>query len=52
MKRKLKVEESGDFCRNKTHAVICLKGKWLFFKPNSHVIVEEKDGKLIIQAAN
>ena len=51
--RILKVEEIGDFGRNRTKPRIRLKGKWLAqagITPNNHVIVENPNpGTLIIR---
>ena len=52
-KRILKVEEVGDFWRDRTKPRIRLKGKWLMnagIHPNSHVEVENpQPGVLVIK---
>ena len=52
-KRKLKVEEVGDFYRKRTKPRIRLKGLWLMkagILPNNHVVIENPEpGVLVLQ---
>lgn len=54
MQRILKIQETGDFWKKKTTPVIRLNGKWLLeagFRPGTKVIVDVKEGRLILTAS-
>lgn len=54
MKRKLKIETTGDFAKNKIAPKIRIQGKWLWnagFQPGAHIEVTIKSpGQIILDA--